>query len=325
MRMTNVSELSGPLKLALSVDELFLWRGTPMASGYSALGITQAMIAALAKHRVQGTYAFSHTAPTDDDPTLFRVFDHWAESGNHVANHTHHHANLNWVTAPAYIDDIERTEALIAPWATRAPTKYFRYCMDNWGNTPEKHSAVLTYLRRQGYTPAPISIWFYDTEFLAAHWRAISRDDREGLAWLRRAFVDTAASQLRVQAAAARAMFNRDPAHIWLIHGTPLAADCLDPILDRFEAMGVTFVSLEEAMRDPMNGDPVPLITPRFLNQVQKWADVQGQSIDDCPPSIFEQIEKISPFPGQSYTEIMTGVFKPIAERLGGEFSRKIY
>jgi hypothetical protein len=37
--MTEVIESIGPLKLALSMDELFLWRGTPMASGYSALGI----------------------------------------------------------------------------------------------------------------------------------------------------------------------------------------------------------------------------------------------------------------------------------------------
>jgi peptidoglycan/xylan/chitin deacetylase (PgdA/CDA1 family) len=323
--MTDASESIGPLKLALSMDELFLWRGTPMASGYSALGIAQAMTAALTKHRVRGTYAFSHTAPAEDDPTLFGVFDHWAESGNHVANHTHHHANLNWVTASAYIDDIERTETLIQPWATRAPTRYFRYCMDNWGNTLEKHDTVLAYLRRHGYTPAPISVWFYDTEFLVAHWRAIGRDDREGLAWLRRVFVDTAASQLRVQAAAARAMFNRNPIHIWLIHGTPLAADCLDAILDRFEAMGVTFVSLEEAMADPMNKELVPIITARFLNQVQKWADVRGQSIEDCPPAIFDQIEKISPIAGASYAEIMTGVFKPIAEQLGGQFTRKLY
>jgi len=112
--------------------------------------------------------------------------------------------------------------------------------------------------------------------------------------------------------------------HIWLIHGTPLAADCLDAILDRFEAMGVTFISLEEAMADPMN-NPVPIITRRFLNQVQKWADVRGQSIDDCPPAIFDQIEKISPIAGASYAEVMTGVFKPIAEQLGGEFTRELY
>lgn len=38
-----------------------------------------------------------------------------------------------------------------------------------------------------------------------------------------------------------------------------------------------------------------------------------------------EQIEKISPIAGASYAEVMTGVYKPIAERLGGEFARKIY
>lgn len=315
----------GPVRLAVSMDDLFLWPDMPVAPGYDHLGITRAMTAAMAKAQVKGAYAFSATTPMEKAPNLARVFDHWVEQGHHIANHTHHHANLNWVTVPKYIADIERTQTLIQPWADRAPTRYFRYCMDNWGNTPEKHEGVQAYLARNNFAAAPISVWFYDTEFLAPHWRAMRSGDADGAAYLRRAFIDTAERQLRVQAAAARAMFGRDPAHIWLIHGTPLAADCLDAILERFQAAGVVFVSLEEAMADPMNAEAVPIITPRFLNQVQKWAALRNVPIEDCPPAILEEIDRIASMPGQSTPEVMGRVFRAISDSVGGEFFPKMY
>jgi len=324
--MTNPISPDGPIKLAISMDDLFLWPNMPIAPGYSHLSITKAMTNALAAHRIKGAYAFSATLPAEKQPDLFSVFDHWVECGHHIANHTHHHANLNWVTAPKYIADIERTETLIEPWSSKAPTRYFRYCMDNWGNTPEKHASVQAYLDRHGFKAAPISIWFYDVEFLAPHWRAIKAGDADGATWLRKAFVDTAENQFRVQAAAARAMFGRDPVHIWLIHGTPLAADCLGEILDRFAAAGVVFVSLDEAMAEPLNNAPVPIITPRFLNQVQKWAEVKGLPIEDCPPrAMLEAIERVAPMPGLSGPEVSARVFKAISDQVDGEFFPKMY
>jgi hypothetical protein len=198
--------------------------------------------------------------------------------------------------------------------------------MDNWGNTQEKHDIVQDYLVRNGFTAAPISIWFFDVEFIAPHLRALKSGDTEAVAWLRKAFTDTAEQQFRVQAAAARAMFGRDPVHIWLIHGTPLAADCLGAILDRFAAANVEFVSLEDAMADPMNSAAVPLITTRFLNQVQKWAEVEKAPIQDCPPlAILEAIERIAPMPGLSYPEIAARVFRAISDSVDGEFIPKSY
>lgn len=315
----------GKVRIAITMDDLLLWRNMPMAPGYTLMGITRAMTAALARHEIKGAYAFSGTAPAQDDPRLLDVLETWAGRGHFHANHTHHHANINWLTLPKYLDDIERTEEFIAPWAGAAPKRLFRYCMDNWGNTPEKHAGVQAYLARHGYTAAPISLWFYDVEFLAPHWRAVTRGDREAVNLLRRAFADTAVAQARAQAAAARAMFGRDPAHVWLIHGTPLAADALDEILDRFEAAGAEFISLEEALEDPMNRDPVPIVTPRFLNQVQKWAALKDQPIEDCPPAVIEWLDTVCPMEGESTAEVMGRVFRAICDSMEGEWLAKQY
>ena len=317
MEAHSISPL-GPVRLAVTMDDMLLFRdGVPMPKGHSSLGIARSMTQALKRHRATDVYAFSNTAPAEDDPELLRVFDHWVEQGHHVANHTHHHASINWVDAPTYIGDIERTEAIIKRWAERAPRRYFRYCNDMWGDTAEKQEAVAAYLARHGYTPVPVSVGFRDSRFQAAYWRTVKRDDREGVAFLRREFVNAALHELRQHAANARAVFGRDPVHIWLIHGTPLGGDCLDEILDRFQAAGVEFVSLDEAMADPMNALVPPRVSPEFIHQVEKWALVHGVPVDDRAPAILEEIEKLNPAPGESAAELRARQLASIAARLG--------
>lgn len=308
----------GAVKLAITMDDMLLWRGVPVPKNYTSLGIARAMTQALVRHRASDVFAFSNTAPAEDDPELLRVFDHWCDEGHHVANHTHHHASINWVDAQTYIGDIERTEEIIARWAARAPRRYFRYCNDMWGDTAEKQATVGAYLAQHGYTPVPVSVGFRDSRFMAAYWRAIHSDDREGIQFLRRAFVETAMHEMRLHAANGRAVYGRDPVHIWLIHGTPLGGDCLDEILDQFEAAGVQFVSLEEAMADPMNALVPPRVSPEFIHQVEKWALVHGVPVDDRPPPILEEIEKMNLMPGSSSVEFRARQQASIAQHLPG-------
>jgi peptidoglycan/xylan/chitin deacetylase (PgdA/CDA1 family) len=307
----------GPVKLAVTMDDMLLFRGVPMPKGYSSPAIAQSMTRALERHGASGVYAFSNTAPADENPELLRVFDHWVERGHHVANHTHYHASINWVDAPTYIEDIERTEKIISRWASLAPRRCFRYCNDMWGDTSEKAAEVGAYLSRHGYLPIPVSVGFRDTRFHPAYWRTLKAGDREGLAFLRREFVNTALHELRLHAANARAVFGRDPIHIWLIHGTPLGGDCLDEILDRFEAAGVQLVSLAEAMEDPMNALVPPRVSPEFIHQPEKWALSRGVPVDDRPPPILQEIAKLHPAPGESAAEIRARQQALIAQALG--------
>jgi peptidoglycan/xylan/chitin deacetylase (PgdA/CDA1 family) len=314
--MATNSPASPRIRIALTVDDLFQWKGTPEAKGYSCRTIAARLTDAFAAHKAPGVYAFSNTAPTDDNRTLFQVFDDWAACGHHVGNHTHHHASLNWLSPEGYIADIEKTEDLIAKWSDAAPKRYFRHCFDMWGDTEEKRDAVIDWLSRAGYAVAPISLWFYDVHFSIPYVRALSVGDQASVKWLRDAFVRTAVNQLRTQSAAARLMFGRDPIHIWLVHGTAIASDCLLEVLDAFAELGVEFVSLDEAMQDPMNQQQ-PLVTPAFRNQVQKWAELKGVPIDDCPPAILAELENVCPIPGLEAGQITAAILANTARAVG--------
>jgi hypothetical protein len=172
-----------------------------------------------------------------------------------------------------------------------------------------------------GYTPVPVSIGFHDARWMAAYWRTVKHDDKEGLAFMRKAYIDSAMHQLRLHAANARAVFGRDPLHIWLIHGTPIAGDCLSEILERFEEAGVEFVSLERAMEDPMNAVEPPRISPEFVHQVEKWALVHGIPVDDRHPHIIDEVEKLNPAPGESSADIWNKMTALMAQRVGAKIT----
>lgn len=309
----------GRLKIAITIDDMLLLRGVPMAVGHSVPSNIRAIISALRAHGVAGVYQFSNTAPIEDDPSLLGVFDTWVESGHHVANHTHNHPPLNWLDADAYARDIEKAEKYLGRYISRAPKRCFRFCMDLWGDTACKCSAILDKLGDMGYTPVPVSIGFHDIRWNAAYCRVLKRGSPDEAAQLRGAYVDSALHELRVHAANARAVFGRDPIHIWLIHGTSIAADCLEEILECFRAAAVDFVSLDEAMADPMNAEIPPRVSPEFIFQVEKWALSLGVPVSDRHPSILEEIEKLHPAPGEMQAEITLRMREHIASATGAE------
>ena len=311
---------NGTVSVAVTIDDLFMWKGTPIPSTHSPLRTATDMVGAFANHGIKGVYSFSGTAPAEENRELFKVFDRWTEAGHYVSNHTHNHASLNWINAKKYIADIERTEEFIHPWASQAPTKFFRYCMDMWGDTREKHEAVEEYLMRSGYLSSPLSAWFYDHAWIVPHWRACKLADKDAIGYLKRTFVETAVDQFRRQAAAARQMFGRDPAHIWLVHGSPIGGECIGEILDAFAAANVRFISLEEAMLDPIYKTQ-PVITHKFRNQTQKWAEARGVIMPQVPPDIVHDIDKVAHIDGETNEDIFGNVLKGLCDSVGGEFS----
>lgn len=318
-------DLLDGLEVAVTIDDLFLWKGIPWARGYSPYTISKELTKAFARMGIEGVYAFSATAPAAVDGRLFRVFDEWVSAGHKIANHTHYHSNLNWITPARYIDDIELGASDIEPWTANSPLKFFRYGQDGRGNTPEKYSHIQEYLKRNNYQVAPVGAWFYDTEFIAPHLRCMNCGDMDALDLVRDAYVDTAIRQLRNQCSLARASTGRIPAMIFLLHASPLAQDCTERLLEKLAGFGVKFITLEKAMVDPFNHADAGLVTNKFYNQTQRWAALKQLFLDECPPAILNELDGIHPLSGPTTQQMMNEIFGSIAAEVGGVFAPKEY
>ncbi len=64
----------------------------------------------------------------------------------------------------------------------------------------------------------------------------------------------------------ARRKFGRDVDHVLLLHANVLVADRLGALLDSLSARGFTFVSLEEALSDPVYARPDGYTGPHGLS-----------------------------------------------------------
>ncbi len=308
------------VRIAVTVDDLFLWKRVPWPSGHCPETVVPAITEALARHELHGVYSFSATAPAGEEGHFETIAQHWLDAGNLFGNHTHNAVNLDWVSAEHFVKEIEQSATLLAPWLKKGGPSYFRYPFQSYGNEPEKRAEIEAYLKDKGYRSVPIDLWFYDAEFIAAQLRFAKAMDEPASIWLARRFVETALEQLQIQVALSRTLFSQEPIFIWRIHATPLAGQCLYDILAGFRAAGVVFVSLEEAMTDPLHRKVMPESRGRLLNCLQRWALHDNLAITEAPPSILKEVEARRPMEGLASADLLTAVYRGIAEETGGTF-----
>lgn len=295
---SQVEGLKG-LRMAVTTDDMALVKGLPHSPGYDPIMTARAFVKAFANHKIRGVYQFSNAVPFVDAPSLLEALDIWVDAGHFVGNHGYHHAPLSEMLSVDYAHDIERAEKVFKRYIDAAPRRYFRYAAYQLGNTECKVNNMFGHLARLNYVPAPVTVGFDDAMFIMAHLRTTKYGTKSDMEWLRNQYIECAVEELGTAAINAKKVFNRSPAHIWLIHGTSIAADCIDRILGRFQEEGVQFISLDEAMQDPMNTIPPPLVTTTFMFHVQMWAIAMGTPVDFPHPAIFDEVETLYPRRGE--------------------------
>lgn len=295
---TQAEGLKG-LRVAITTDDMALVKGLPHSPGYDPMLTAHAFVQAFARHNVKGVYQFSNARPFVEEPKFLKALDIWAEGGHFVGNHTYQHAPLSRMLTDDYVQEIERAEKALKPYLDAAPRRYFRYCAYQLGNTQCKVNNALGQIVRMNLMPAPVSVGFDDAMFIMAHLRTTKYGNKKEMDWLRDSYVECAVEELEVAATNAQKVFGRSPPQIWLIHGTSIASDCIGRILDRFKEEGVEFISLDEAMLDPVYTIPPPMVTDTFMFHIQMWGIALGVPTHFPHPAIFAEVEKLHPKEGE--------------------------
>lgn len=253
--------------VAITIDDI----PGPSSRSSAATEITTSMLAALRKHNLQGVYGMM-VGGNANAPQSRAILEQWVASGQLLGSHTWSHPDLAAITAHDFIADIQKNEPLLREIMGRREWHFFRFPYLAEGDTIEKRNAVRQHLARSGYRPAEVTMDFFDSEWVEPYERCLAKGRTDDLQWLRTSYLENALYGLEIAERLSDAVAGRPIKHVLLLHFGRIQADVLDELLTKLKERGVRFVSLHDALSDPIYDVDTGIVRQRsytFLNQLR--------------------------------------------------------
>jgi peptidoglycan-N-acetylglucosamine deacetylase len=236
-------------QIALTFDDLP--SHSPLPAGTTRVKIAQQIIAALKAAHTPPVYGFVNGLRLEDDPPSAPVLKMWRDAGFPLGNHTYSHYSLSHRTLDAWAADTVKNEAVIAPLMAGADWHWLRFPYLEEGDTLQKHTEARAWLARHGYRIASVTMSFDDYLWNDAYPRCVARRDGKSIKRLEAVFMTAAESSLAYYRNLSQQLYGRDIPYVLLMHLGAFDARMLPRLLAMYQAKGVTFISLEDAERDP--------------------------------------------------------------------------
>ncbi|TXH65215.1 MAG: polysaccharide deacetylase [Lysobacteraceae bacterium] len=215
-------------------------------------------------------------------PSLLRD---WREAGHRLGNHGFSHWDYNRVGSNAYLADILHAERVMGDALPDRDSgqRYFRAPLLHTGDTAEKRSRLMDFLRERGYRNGLVTIDNQEWVFATAYARAKRERDAARMrrvvdAYL--AHLDAAFAYFETEA---RVTFGREPPQILLLHANELNADHFDRVMAMIRQRGYRVVDLDHALADPVYAEDDAYIGPRGLSWTLRHALKQGRTPGEEP------------------------------------------
>jgi peptidoglycan/xylan/chitin deacetylase (PgdA/CDA1 family) len=258
------SEEARPIEVAVTFDDLP--RHGKDLPGLSRAAIHRKLLDTLRAHHLPPVYGFVNAVHLEEHPDDREALTAWIDAGQPLGNHTYSHINPNKSSLAAYLADIDRNEAALTELSgpgREGAWKVFRYPYLREGTDAALRDSIRRHLATRGYRVAHVTIDFYDWGWTDPYVRCLTAGDEASLAWLRSSFLEAAEAALRWSADAAKQLVGRPIKHVLMLHASAFEAVMLDELLRLYEAADVRFVSLDEALSDPVYQVDTRVTQPR--------------------------------------------------------------
>jgi peptidoglycan/xylan/chitin deacetylase (PgdA/CDA1 family) len=207
------------------------------------------------------------------------MLEEWKRRGYSLGNHTWSHPNFADLTIAQEEDDILKGERAIAPLLAPG-VKFLRFPYNETGDTPEKHTAILSFLKDNHYQIATCTIDNEDYFFAAVYNKMLALHDQASAVQLRQAYLDYTATKIDYYAQLHKQLFGHEIPHVMLLHASRLNADTIDQVLDLFTVRKYRFVTLREAQSDPAYSTPDTYATRHGPMWGYRWAKELGVHVN---------------------------------------------
>jgi peptidoglycan-N-acetylglucosamine deacetylase len=206
------------------------------------------------------------------------LYEIWLGAGLELGNHTFSHRDFNRVPLDEYQDDVLAGEKTLRPLMARRGQRlrYFRYPFLRSGTELRKKRAFEDFLRRRGYTNAPVTIDNDEYIYAAAYDAALRRGEKREAGKIADDYIRYMDSVFAFYEKLSRDTLGRELPQVLLLHVNALNADHLDGLMAMIRKRGYEAIPLEQALRDKAYAARDAYVGRRGLSWLQRWAIDKG-------------------------------------------------
>ncbi len=239
-----------PLQIAITFDDLPAHG--PLPPGMARPAVVKSIIATLKRENMPPIYGFVNGFRVAQYPYQIHILQAWRAAGNPVGNHTWSHPEFDKVTVAQYEANIARNEPLLRRVSPDSDWHWFRFPYLEEGDTIEKREQLRAWLAQHGYRIAEVSMDFQDYNWNDSYARCAAKHDDAAINSLHDSYLDAADESIRVYRQIAQTLYGRDVPYVLLMHVGAFDAHMLPELIALFRSRGFAFVTLEQAMADPI-------------------------------------------------------------------------
>ncbi len=224
----------------------------PLPPGVARPAVVQSILATLKREGMPPVYGFVNGFRVAQYPYQIHILQAWHAAGEPLGSHTWSHPELDKLTAAQYERNIATNEGVLKRVDPKGDWHWFRYPFLEEGNTVAKREQVRAWLAVHGYQIAEVSMDFQDYLWNEPYARCAARKDEGALQQLHDSYLATAAKDAEAYRQLAKELYGHDVPYVLLMHVGAFDARMLPELIAQFRASGFTFVSLEQALADPV-------------------------------------------------------------------------
>jgi len=267
-------------KICISVDDLPLVKYGVKKPGHE-WDLINGILEAFNEHNVPGIGYVNagKLFPNGKlDSSRIAYLEAWLKSGYELGNHTYAHKNYHRVDFKEYCQDVINGEKVVKELVESYGKKYrfFRHPYLRSGENEIETKQLQNFLIENDYQEAFVTVDDDDYLFALAYARAYKDGDEEQMKKIGDAYISYMTEKLKYFEQASIELFGRNINHTLLIHANYLNASYLNRMLTRFEELGYSFISQEEAISDPAYKTPVTKFGDWGISWIHKWGLSKG-------------------------------------------------
>jgi peptidoglycan/xylan/chitin deacetylase (PgdA/CDA1 family) len=180
----------------------------------------------------------------------------WLDAGLELGNHTYSHRDLNTMPLDQFQADVLRGEAVTRTLLKEKGQRprYFRHPFLHVGSDLKVRRAFEVFLSQHGYTVAPVTIDNDEFVYAAAYAKALRRGDTAAAGRIADDYLRYMDQVFTFYEDVSRRVTGREVPQILLLHANTLNADRFHAVAEALKRRGYTFVSVAQALEDPVYG-----------------------------------------------------------------------